>query len=191
MDSGTGKLVSEFIAERVDIPDSREIDVWTQFVYAALFSAGFAAWIMEEKDFSSQPAFQSEVDRFIAEIATDAERWINAKVFDSLGTDGKNIHIDHIAEIEFHLGAMFQEAFTVVAERGFAPESARSHACFVHLSRNLEQLCVVGQLSIDSYKGVLEQGIEGCDAMTAELAQVLSAKYSQQRIRTRLEGTEQ
>jgi len=49
MDNNLGKLASQFVAERVDIPHPDEVDLWIQLVYAALFSAGFVVWLPTAK----------------------------------------------------------------------------------------------------------------------------------------------
>jgi len=176
MNEEVGQLVSRFVAERVDTPNPEEIEVWTQFVYAALFSVGFVVWLPMAKACSFEEERTAQLNRLIGEIVEDANAWIGAKICKALGSIHSNISIDSVAEIKFHLVAMFNEAILAMCERKFEPEIARSHACFVHLSANLEQLVLREQIAIEGLKHVLERGVASTDGMAKEAWTTLKRK---------------
>lgn len=139
------------------------------------FSAGFVVWINSKKNFSSPNKLNQHLNKFINEIAENADGWINRKIKDALRINDSNINVDGKPEIRFHLGAMFNEAICVMCDRNFEPAVARSHACFVHLSKNLQRLALTEKLEFD-VKNVLQLGIEGTDAMAQELMEALKRK---------------
>jgi hypothetical protein len=175
MNDELGQIVSQFVAKRIDTPHPEEVEVWTQLVYAALFSSGFVAWLQTAKACSSEDEMKTQLNRLISEIAKDADVWIGDKIREVLRIPYSNIRINSVDEIRFHLGAMFSEAIEVMTERKFEPEAARSHACFVHLSKNLRKLALTGKAAID-VQHVLKQGIAGTDAMAKEIWDALKSK---------------
>ncbi len=175
MDKSICHLISEFVKERVDSPQPKEIEIWSQLVYAGLFSAGFVVWLKVKKNFLSPNKLNQHLNKFISEIAENADGWINRKIKDALRNNYSNINVDGKPEIRFHLGAMFNEAICVMCDRNFKPEVARSHACFVHLSKNLQRLALTGKLEFD-VKNVLQLGVEGTDAMAQKFAEILKRK---------------
>ena len=136
MDKSICHLISEFVKEQVDSPQPKEIEIWSQLVYAGLFSAGFVVWLKVKKNFLSPNKLNQHLNKFISEIAENADGWINRKIKDAL---------------------------------------ARSHACFVHLSKNLQRLALTGKLEFD-VKNVLQLGVERTDAMAQKLAETLKHK---------------
>jgi hypothetical protein len=175
MNDNLGQLVSHFVAERVDIPHPNEVEIWTQLVYAALFSVGFVVWLPTAKGCSCDDEMTSQLHRLIANIANDADVWIRRRIQEALQIADSNISVDATSEIRFHLGAMFAEAIGVMTERKFEPEAARSHACFVHLSVNLQKLALIAERPID-VQHVLQQAIAGTNAMANEVRRALNRK---------------
>jgi hypothetical protein len=170
-----GQIVSQFVAKRIDTPHPEEVEVWIQLVYADLFSSGFVAWLPAAKACSSGEETKTQLNRLISEIAKDAEIWIRDKIKEVLRIRHSNIRVNSVDEIRFYLGAMFSEAIAGMTERKFEPETARSHACFVHLSENLRRLALTGKAAID-VQHVLKQGIAGTDAMAKGIQDALKPK---------------
>jgi hypothetical protein len=175
MRNNLGQLMSQFVAERVDSPHPEEIEIWSQLIYAALFSVGFVVWIPTTKELTSKDEMTSELNRLIGNIAKDADLWIGRKLRDVLQITDSNITVSSASEIKFHLGAMFTEAVDAMAERKFKAEEARSHACFEHLLENLKKLALTAKAPID-VQHILQQGIAGTDAMANEVRKALNRK---------------
>lgn len=175
MEEKLGVLASKFVSERVDTPHPKEINVWSQLVYTALFSVGFIFWIPIAKKCLSEDEMTNQLNDLIDEIAKDADVWINHKTKEALKMSGLNITVNSVPEIKFHLSAMFKEAIAAMTEGKLSLESARSHACFVHLQANLQKLTLVSKVQID-VKDVLTKGLSGCDAMVEEIQKALKSK---------------
>lgn len=170
-----GELISQFVAERIDVPQPDEIDIWTKLACGELFSVAFVCWLPRFKTHSSREQMDAELNRLINEIANHANRWITIKVQQVLGNDVGPAQTE-IAESEFvrpHLGAMFQEAIAGMAEKDFDPEVARSHAYFVVLSEELEHLVVKNLLPLSAVRDVLTQGLSMADKMADEACRVI------------------
>lgn len=175
MEENSGVLINKFVSERVDAPHPDEIDIWSQLVYAALFSVGFIFWLPIAKKCSSEDEMTNQLNNLIDEIANNAD-WIGHKIQESLKLSELKITNNHLVpEIKFHLGAMFTEAIAAVTEEKLSLELARSHACFVHLQANLRKLTLVSKVQMD-LKDVIIKGLSGCDAMVEELQKVLKSK---------------
>lgn len=71
----------------------------------------------------------------------------------------------------------FTEAFAVVADRGYEPQVARSHACFVVLKAVITPLSVwlvqQGVMRLDEAGAVLMKIFDGCEAMAREIGERL------------------
>ena len=172
MSETTGQLVSRFVAERVDNPHPEEVEVWSHLVYAYLFSSGFVVWLPIAKGCSSRDEMTSQLNALIAEIVKDADLWMGCKIRTALQISDLNITVDSVPVIRFHLNAMFAEAIAAITDGKLTADVARSTACFVHLQTNLRRLALVGKVLID-VQSVLKQGIDGCDAMAAEIQAAL------------------
>ena len=183
MEENLGVLVSKFVSERVDNPNPRGIDTWSQLVYAALFSVGFVVWSSIATNCSSESEMNGQLNTLIDDIAEDAKVWINHKTQEVLKISDLNIMVNSAPEIKFHLGAMFAEAIEAVNQHKLSLELARSHACFVHLQANLRKLILISKIQLD-IKDVLTKGLSGCDAMVGELQNAIKSKHISLRNRT-------
>ena len=175
MKENLGVFVSKFVSERVDTPHPEEIDVWSQLVYAALFSVGFIFWPSIAKKCSSEDEMTNRLNNLIDEISKDADVWINRKIQEALKISDSNITINSVPEIKFHISAMFNEAIAAITNSKLSLELAQSHACFSHLQANLQKLALVSKTQID-VKDVLKKGLSGCDAMVEEIQKALKSK---------------
>ena len=140
-------------------------------VYCALFSAGFVIWLQTAKKYASKDELTFRLNRLIDDIAENAEVWIEAKIQKALQIAESNIKIHSAVVIKFHLSAMFNEAIMMITERKFEPEAARSHACYIHLSKNLQRLALMGELPMSEIQNILQKGIESTDAIAQELTE--------------------
>jgi len=62
MEENSGVLINKFVSERVDTPHPDEIDIWSQLVYAALFSVGFIFWLPIAKNCSSEDEMTNQLN---------------------------------------------------------------------------------------------------------------------------------
>ena len=177
-DDTLGQFVSQFVAERIETPLPDKIDIWTKLVCGDLFSVAFVCWLPSVKTYSARQQMDTGSNSLINEIANHANVWINIKFKQVFGNHNKlaQIEIDQTGFVRAHLGAMFQEAITGMAEKNFDPEVARAHAYFVVLSKELEHLVLKNVLPLSAVRDVLTQGLSTADKMANEVRLAISGR---------------
>jgi len=173
-DDALGELVSQLVAERVYAPLPDEVDIWTELVCGALFSAAFVCWLPRFKTYSSYEQMDADLSNLINEIVNHANVWVNIKVEQVFASRNGLAHIegDRTSFVRARLGAMFQEAIAGMVEKNFDPEVARSHAYFVVVSEQLERLVLKNALPLSAVRDVLTQGLSIADKMAIEACRV-------------------
>lgn len=168
------RLVSAFVSERVDVPSKEKIEVWRSEVYSKLFSVAFSSKMALIGQSESSDKFNNELNELIHLTAETSGEWIEAKLKQSLGVQNPNIRINERPALNQCLSVCFAEALTVIEERGYNIEQARSHSCFCFLSEALAELTLRGDLSsTQDAKETLSKIMDSCDGMSEEVVRLL------------------
>jgi len=172
-----GNLVSAFVEERVNGPNSNEGDYWQEAVFAALFSVAFET-TMRLADVRKNPKIlRQTVLTVVEEVVTSAAVWVNRRL--SRSWPKCRITIDISDLMRSRLIVCFNEAITVMTEKGWPPETARSHASFVLLNKAATALTIKGVITNQkAAKNFLQNAMEACDNMAREVIEALERKRS-------------
>lgn len=173
-----GKLISAFVEERVDGPLKGEEELWQEAVFAGLFSAAFVATMRLSDTGESPESLQQTVSAIVEEVVDSAAVWVNQRLLPKRRWWSKCLVTIDVSQLMRHrLTVCFSEAMTVIAEKGWTIETARSHSCFVLLSGASTALSIKGLIP-DQFaaRTFLENAMEGCDSMAGELAEALDRK---------------
>jgi len=174
-----GDLVSAFVEERVDDPNRDEGEFWQEAVFAALFSVAFEATMRLPEIRMNPETLRQTVLTVVEEVVTTAAVWVNRRLSQSWPDCRITIDISNL--MRSRLIICFNEAITVMGEKEWSLETARSHAAFSLLNQAATALIIKGVIpSQEAAKNFLQNGMEACDSMAGELAQELKRKSSQQ-----------
>lgn len=178
--SELGKLISAFVEERVDGPLKGEEELWQEAVFGGLFSAAFVAAMRLSEARNGPESLQQTVAGIIEEVVVAAGVWVNQRLTPKRRWWSKcQVTIDISQLMKHRLTVCFNEAITVMAEKGWPIETARSHACFVLFSQASTALVSKGLIHDRlSARTFLESAMEGCDSMAAELTEAYDKKRS-------------
>jgi len=75
-----GSLASRFVEERIDGPQPEEIDLWSEAVYAALFSVAFEVVVRLSSAKGSPEDLERETNTIIEATCAHAALWVNARL---------------------------------------------------------------------------------------------------------------
>ena len=168
------KNLSAFVEERVDRPHHPdEIDLWSEAVYAALFSVAFEVIVRMKGPRKSGKAFRRAITKLIESISRHASSWVSSRLIPE-DWQGPPIHIEVGPMIRTRLTMYFNEALHALTDRGYQLEVARSHACFAILNSAATALVING-LPLDSQQQLafLEKVMASCDSMAKEMVEAL------------------
>ena len=171
-----GSVVSQFVEQRVDRPEPKEVDVWCEAVYAALFSVAFEVAIRLRSIFESPDRLERETNDVVTQICAHAAPWVRARLSAAAQQYiGVNVEVECDVEplMRNRLVMYFTEAYGAIIDRGFLPEVARSHACFAILRETITQLTLKGLVGLDDIDTVLTKIFDGCEDMSREIAEAL------------------
>jgi len=168
-----GNLVSAFVEERVDGPEKGEGDYWQEAVFAALFSVAFEATMRLSEARKSPEALQQAVQTVVEEVVTSAAVWVNRR----LSKPELRITIDISNLMRSRLIICFNEAIAVMGEKGWALETARSHAVYCLLNQAATALTIQGVIpNQKAAKNFLQNAMEACDSMAEEVVEALEKR---------------
>lgn len=173
-----GELVSAFVEERVDSPAKGEIDLWCEAVYAGLFSVGLHT-VLRMKEVTEGPDKLDEiVNALIASTTRHAAPWMSNRLGARQGyPEMPPIRIELGPVMSQRLVVYFNEAIGVMADRGYALETARSHAVFAVLGQIIEEMIKRGMIRTAEKAIAFKMNvIEACDAMSKEVVKALEKR---------------
>lgn len=173
-----GQLVSAFVEERVGGPAQEERDLWFEAVCASLFSVGFSV-LVRLKDIGQSPEALQQTTRSLVDfITTHAAAWVNARLSDERAPSGlPPIVCEMSALIRDRLVAYFNEAILAMADRGYAIDAARSHACFGGLKHAVRALAIKGSpIGSAEMSAFIKDVMQACDSMSEEVVAALERK---------------
>jgi len=175
-----GQLISEFVAERVENPRKGEQKLWPTGVYACLFSVAFEVLVHCRDLTKGQQACEELINAALDATARHAAKWIDQSLGRTMLTDEKHlppIPVDLYPEIPHHLNIYFDEALTALAQRGYAINVARSHACFAMLGSAIEEMILRGWVKDAKLAANLRQKyFEQAECMSLEIRHLLEKK---------------
>ena len=139
--------INEFVKKAMGMPLKGQLDWWTESSYAALFSSSFEIFLMfAYSETQSEKDFNNLLQQFTKELSKKASSWFEKGFSESLPLQSR----DKIKtkdfferEIQLRLNSYFHIAVTAMADRNYQIEMARSHSCFVILSKEFEHLSTV------------------------------------------------
>ena len=154
--------VSEFVREAMDSPLPDEFDWWLESVPAALFSTGFEMFnLIAYAETSSENDFDILLHQFISELANKASIWVEERCNETSPIKAREGTF--VPRIEQRLYSYFAIGIKSMADRDYDVETARSHSCFVILSKVLEELAKVDRhLSPKQARDFLENMMDLC-----------------------------
>jgi hypothetical protein len=174
MNENLGRIVSEFVEKRVAGPQSKEVDLWCEAVYASLFGAAFEIVTRLDSAKGSLENLERETKAIIEGTCAHAAPWVNARLAeDTRQSVGVRVEWDLAPEMRNRVLQYFSVAYGAMADRGYKAEVARSHACFVILQTVLTQLGQQGLMGPDQTSGVHKKIFEGCESMSREMGERL------------------
>jgi hypothetical protein len=168
-------LISAFVEERVDEPRKEEVDLWCEAIYAALFSVAFEIQMALISQSKSSNQFDSELNNLVGAITQAASLWMESKIKKSWGLIERfRMSVDVSAHLKERLVMYFDEAFSVIENRDYDFEQARSHAVFGISSQALIALSFKGiNLSSQDMKEVMTKIMETCNSFSSEIREVI------------------
>ena len=109
------------------------IDFWNESAYIFLFSTGFIPVLtLITIQSKSEHQFNSLISRYIDQLIGTGSQWVENRVKKVF--EGTGIVPSYISnEMRQRLSEYFSIGLKAIAERGYSPELARSHACFAVL----------------------------------------------------------
>jgi len=129
-----GSIVSRFVEARVDRAQPDEVDLWCEAVYASLFSVAFEVVIRLSSAKGSLDALERETNTVIETTCGHAAPWVNARLTeDTRRSVGASVQWNIAPEMRNRMLQYFNVAYDAIGDRGYEPQVARSHACFVVL----------------------------------------------------------
>ena len=175
-----GKLISQFVCERADEPPDGVGDLWIEFMCASLFSVAWEVVFRIPEVLTSPENLEKEINALVADTANDARHWMG-NLMETLAereTGGIHIEIDLGAEnIRSRMSLYFNIALDAIEARQYSPETARSHACWVVLTKCVEGLIVRGydceQVPPESLAEHAKRGFLKCESLAAEIKTML------------------
>jgi hypothetical protein len=173
-----GSIVSRFVEGRADGPQPAEIDLWCEAVYASLFSVAFEVVIRLSSEKGSPDALERETKTIIDTTCGHAAPWVNARLAEHTRRSvGVSVQWDLAPEMRNRMLQYFNVAYGAISNRGYEPQVARSHACFVVLKAVLTPLCALlaqqGAMGLDEASVALMKIFDGCEEMSREIGQTL------------------
>lgn len=173
-----GNLVSVFVEERVDGPKSGEGDLWQEAVFAALFSVAFESTMRLAEVRKSPETLRQTAVRVVEEVVSSAAVWVNRQFSPKTRWWSRcRITIDISDLMRSRLMVCFNEAITVMGEKEWPLEKARSHASFILLNQAATSLTIKGVItSQEAAKNFIENAMEACDSMAGEVVEALERR---------------
>lgn len=175
-----GQLISEFVEERVENPREGEQELWSTGVSACLFSVAFEVLVHRRDLTKGQEACEDSINAALDATARHAAKWIDQRLGRTMLPAEKNlppIHVDLYPEIRRHLNIYFDEALTALAQRGYAINVARSHACFAMLGSAIEEMILRGWIKDANLAANFRQNyFERAESMSLEIRHLLEKK---------------
>lgn len=139
--------INEFVKKAMGVPPAGQLDWWQESSYAALFSSSWEPFlIFVHSESRSLHEFNEFLDIFIKELTEKASAWVETGFLESVPSEyrgkikikgGSTAH-----EIQHRLHSYFSIALAAMADRNYDIETARSHSCFVILSKVFESLSI-------------------------------------------------
>ena len=126
----------------------------------------------------SPDALEREANTIIEATCEHAAPWVNARLAeDTLRSVGSSVQWDEAPEMRNRMLQYFNEAYCAIADRGYEPQVARSHACFVGLQAVIPPLSLLlaqqGAMGLDESSPVLMKIFDGCEKMCREIGETL------------------
>jgi hypothetical protein len=174
-----GCLVSQFVEERIGDPnDTRELSLWLEAVYAALFSVAFEILMRLSSARESAEHLESATKAIIKETCDHAANWIRTRL---MAATSRLLPIrvdwDVAEQVSGRLALYFNVAYEAMADKGYEKEIARSHACFTVLSESAVQLVSAGeQLTSEECRDFVTHAVDICESMSCEVNEALDRK---------------
>ena len=167
--------VSDFVKEAMDTPTPDDFDWWLEGVPAALFSSSFEVFVMiAYAETRSEQDFEKLLHQFTKELAIKASVWVEERCSKTLPStlQGK-VKIKEGTfqpRIEHRLNSYFGVALRAMADRNYDIEFARSHSCFVMLSKVIEELVKVDtSVSPKQAAAFLENMMDLCKSLAKDI----------------------
>jgi hypothetical protein len=116
--------------------------------------------------------YEKDVDKLLDRIADSSSRWMERRVQEAYRLES-GISVDFRQAIKTRLVAYFGEAALVAEQRGYEPDTARSHACFVGLSNALPAFVRKGLDLRQDLEQFIQECMGACDSMSSEIRELM------------------
>jgi len=191
MNENLGRIVSEFVEKRItDGPQREGPDLWSEAVYAALFSVAFEIVTRSKSAKVSQENLERETKTIIEGTCAHAAPWVDARLAEDIHQSiGVSVKYDDVPLMRYRMLMYFNVAYRAMEERGYEADVARSHACFAILSQVVSEL-MVRYSAIDESamkksgeripsaaeaRSFMKKAFEACEVISGEIAKLLDS----------------
>jgi len=175
-----GNWISKFVEEHTNNPEPKEIDLWSEATNAALFTVAFQI-VMRllvglDKFTSSPEDLQYITNDIVIQTSKYASTWVNNRLDKIANMESEvKIHFDTESAIRARLIDYFNAAYDAIGTRGYDPETAQSHACFLILSEVIGELLKSGvELNPEQAAECVEEIFESCQSIALQVKEKLS-----------------
>ena len=163
-------MVSNFVQDGVEWnPDMENIDFWHESSYIFLFSTGFIPVLsLIGIESHTHHRFNTLIDQYIDQLTETGSLWVEKRIKKLF--KGTGIVPSYISkEMHQRLSEYFSIGLKAIADRGYNPELARSHACFAVLKNIMLSLESSGASNDTEYMIEFSKStLECCDLWSKE-----------------------
>jgi hypothetical protein len=142
----------------------------------------------------SQEDLERETKAIIEGTCAHAAPWANARLAEDVRQSvGVQVEYDDAPLMRYRMLMYFNVAYRAMANRGYEPHIARSHACFVILSQVVEELMKqysgideskmkkypdLGPPSAEEAVSFRKKAFEACESISGEIAKLLDSQLA-------------